>query len=59
MYICVDLFLRIGNLKNAVLLHISQSNHNFDFNSAKILSYIHNKSLSRIFEAAAISSLIP
>ena len=31
------------------------SNHNFDFNSGKMLIYIHNKSLRRIFEAAAIS----
>ena len=25
---------RIGNLNDALFLHISQSNHNFDFNSA-------------------------
>ena len=47
--------LRIGNSSNALFLHISQSNHNFDFNSAKMLTYIHNKNLRRIFEAAAIS----
>ena len=35
--------------------HISQSNPNFDFNSAKMLIYIHNESLRRIFEAAVIS----
>ena len=46
---------RIGNLNNALFLHISQSNHNFDFNSAKMLIYIHNKSLRRIFEPTAIS----
>ena len=34
---------------------IPQYNHNFDFNSAKMLTYIHNKNLRRIFEAAAIS----
>ena len=47
--------IRIGNLNNALFLHISQSNHNFDFKSAKMLIYIHNKSLRQIFEAAAIS----
>ena len=44
----------IVNLNNALFLHISKSNHNLDFNSAKMLIYIHNKSLRRIFEAAAI-----
>ena len=48
---------RIGNSNNALFLHISQHNHNFDFNSAKMLTYIHNKNLRRIFEAAAISFL--
>ena len=47
----------IGNSKNALFLHISQHNHNFDFNSAKMVTYIHNKNLRRIFEAAAISFL--
>ena len=47
--------IRIGNLNNALFQHISQSNHNFDFNSAKMLIYIYNKRLRRIFEAAAIS----
>ena len=47
--------IRIGKSNNALFLHISQSNHNFNFNSAKMLIYIHNKSLRRIFEAAAIS----
>ena len=47
--------IRIGNLNNALFQHISQSNHNFDFNSAKMLIYIHNKRLRRIFEAVAIS----
>ena len=37
--------IRIGNLNNVLFLHISQSNPNFDFNSAKMLIYIHNKSL--------------
>ena len=35
----------------------SQHNHNFDFNFAKMLTYIHNKNLLRIFEDAAISFL--
>ena len=47
--------IRIGDSNNALFLLISQSNHNFDFNSAKMLIYIHNKGLWRIFEAAAIS----
>ena len=47
--------IRIGNWNNALFLDISQSNHNFDFNSAKMLVYIHNKRLRRIFEAGAIS----
>ena len=42
-------------LNNELFLHISQSIHYFDFNSAKMLISIHNKSLRRIFEAAAIS----
>ena len=47
--------IRIDNLNNVLFQHISWSNHNFDFNSAKMLIYIHHKSLRRIFEAAAIS----
>ena len=35
--------IRVGNLKNALLQHISQSNHNFNFNSAKIFIYILDK----------------
>ena len=47
--------IRIGNLNNALFLHISQSNHNFNFNSVKMLIYIQNESLRRIFEDAVIS----
>ena len=47
--------IRIGNSNNALFLHISQFNHNFDFNSSKMFIYIHDKSLRQIFEAAAIS----
>ena len=47
--------IRIGNSNNALFLHISQSKHNFDFNSMKMLIYIHNKSLRWIFEADATS----
>ena len=47
--------IRIGNSNNALFLHISQYNPNFDFNFAKMLTYIHNKNLRRIFEAAAIT----
>ena len=49
--------IRIGNSNNALLLHTSQHIHNIDFNSAMMLTYIHNKNLRRIFEAAAISFL--
>ena len=49
--------IRIGNSNNALFRHISQHNHNFDFNSAKTLTYIHNKNLRWIFEAASISFL--
>ena len=34
--------IRIDNINNALLQHISQSNQNFDFNSAKMVIYIHN-----------------
>ena len=47
--------IRIANLNNAFLQHISQSNHNLDFNSAKMLIYIHNNRLRQIFKAGAIS----
>ena len=47
--------IRISNSNNALFQHISQHNHNLDFNSAKMLTYIHNKNLRRIFEAASIS----
>ena len=45
--------IRIGNINNALLQHISI--HNFDFNSEKMLIYNHNKRLGRIFEASPIS----
>ena len=47
--------IRIDNINNALLQNISQSNHNFDFNSAKMLIYIHNKRLRQIFRTGAIS----
>ena len=37
--------VRFGNLDNTLLQLISQSDHSFDFNSAKMLVYIHNKRL--------------
>ena len=45
--------IRVGNL-NALLQHISKFDHNFDFNAATMLAYIHNKSLKQIFEASEI-----
>ena len=47
--------IKIGNLNYALFQHISQSNHNFDFNCAKALINIHNKRLRQIFDAGAIS----
>ena len=47
--------IRIGNLNNSLLQHISKSDHNFDFNAATMLAYIHNKRLRQIFKASAIS----
>ena len=47
--------IRIGNLNNALFQQISQSNHNLNFNSAKLLIYIHNKRLRKIFETSTIS----
>ena len=47
--------IRISNLNNALFQHISQSNHNFDFNSAKMLIYTHNKRLKPIFQTVAVS----
>ena len=41
--------VRVDNLNNALLQHISESNHNFDFNAATMLAYIHNKRLRQIF----------
>ena len=45
---------RLGNSHNAVFLQISKTNHNFNFNTATMLSHIHNKRLREIFEASAI-----
>ena len=47
--------IRIGKLNNALFQHISQFNHNFDFNSVKMLIYIQDKWLRQIFRATAIS----
>ena len=47
--------ITISNQNNAPFQHISQSNLNFDFNSAKMLIYILNKRLRQIFKDAAIS----
>ena len=38
-----------------LIMHISKSDSNFDFNAATMLVYIHNKRLRQIFEAGAIS----
>ena len=46
--------ISVGNLNNALLQHNSKLDHNFDFNAATMLVYIHNKRLRWIFEAGAI-----
>ena len=51
--------IRIGNSNNALLLHTSQHNHNIDFNSAKMLTYIHNKNLRRISKPQLSHSSVP
>ena len=48
--------IRIGNLNNALLQHISQTNNNFDFNSSKMLIYIHNKSKTNFRRRCYFSS---
>ena len=40
--------IRIGNLNNALFQHVSQSNHNSDFDSAKMVIYNHSTKLRRI-----------
>ena len=46
--------IKVGNLNDALLQHFSQPDHNFDFNSARMLVYIHNKRLRQIFAASVI-----
>lgn len=48
--------IRLGNLNNALFVHLTKSDHNFDFDSVEILKYIHNKNLRRIYEAGIIST---
>ena len=48
---------RLGNINNALFLHISKTDHNFDCNAATMLAHIHNKRLRQIFEAGAVSLL--
>ena len=45
----------LGNSNNELFLHISKTNHNFNFNTDTILAHIHNKILRQIFENSAIS----
>ena len=46
--------IRVGNLNNVLLQHISQFYHNFNFTPGKMLIYIHNKKIRQFFEACAI-----
>ena len=41
--------IRSDNLNNALCLHISKTDHNFDFNAATMLAHIYNKRLRHIF----------
>ena len=50
--------IRLSNLNNVLFLHISKTDHNFDFNGATMLAHIHNKRSRQIFEASAISLLL-
>ena len=49
--------ISIGNLNNTLLQHISQSNHIFNFNSAKWFIYIHKKRLRQIFRGQCLFTL--
>ena len=46
--------IKLGNLNNALCLHSSKTDRNFDFNEAIMLVHIHNKSFRQIFEVGAI-----
>ena len=45
--------IRLSNLNNALFLHISKTDHNFDFNAATMFVHIHNRRLRQIFKATA------
>ena len=49
--------IRLSNLSNT-LLQISKTNHSFVFNATTMLAHIHNKRLSQILEAGAISPFL-
>ena len=38
-------YISLGNLNNELFLHISKTDHNFDFNSAAMSAHIYNKML--------------
>ena len=46
--------IRISNLSNVLLQHVSKTDHNFDFNAATMLACIHNKRSRQILEASVI-----
>ena len=46
--------IRLCNFDNTLFLHISETNHNFNFNTAMMLAHIHKKRLRQIFEAGAL-----
>ena len=44
--------IRVGNANNALLQHISKTDHNLDCHAATMLAYIHNKRLRQIYGPA-------
>ena len=45
-------YIRLGNLNNALFLHIYKTDHNFDFNAATMLAHNDHKRLKQIYEAS-------
>ena len=50
--------ITLGNINDALFLHMSKTDHNFHLNAAMMFAHIL-KRLRQIFEAGAISLLLP
>ena len=48
--------IKHGNLDNAMVIHMSDTGHDFDLEGAKMLKYAHNKRRRKMLEAAIISN---